>query len=275
MSAGRPIFEARVRRPVHLDGVEVLSGRFRGTAFARHWHDTLNFGIVEWGTNTYWHRGGDKAAGAGAVNLMNPGEIHDGRGDERGWVQHMFHVDPGEVEALSGELTGGPGRIPYFRRTVIEDADLAGRIHRAHVAADDHGEPLAGQSLFLDALAILIGRHGEGRNPAARVPPAGPRVRRMRDFIHTHVARRITLDDIARAGGLGRFHALRTFRDEVGLPPHAYLKQCRVNRAAALLARGVRPADAAADAGFADQSHLNRAFKAVYGITPGIYRQKQ
>ncbi len=39
-----------------------------------------------------------------------------------------------------------------------------------------------------------------------------------------------------------------------------------------LLSRGVPPAVAAAEAGFADQAHLTRWFRRYYGITPGAYR---
>lgn len=257
--------DVRVHRPGYLKGVELLSARFRGHAFARHWHETLNFGVVERGANFYWHRGSEKVAGAGAVNLMNPGEIHDGRGDD--WSQFMLHVEPDAVREVCAD------RLPYFRETVIEDAALAGLLRRTHAALRNDTDPLAGQSLFTAALAALVERHGGGGS--FRSAAADPRVRRMRAFIHDNLGDRISLDDIADVGGLGRFHALRTFRDAVGLPPHAYLRQCRVHRAAALLGRGVAPVEAAAVSGFADQSHLNRAFKTVYGMTPGAYLRKQ
>jgi AraC-like DNA-binding protein len=58
----------------------------------------------------------------------------------------------------------------------------------------------------------------------------------------------------------------------VGITPHAYLVQRRVRLARGLLAAGRTPAQAAAEAGFADQSHLTRAFLRQLGVTPGRYR---
>jgi len=73
--------------------------------------------------------------------------------------------------------------------------------------------------------------------------------------------------------GIGPYALLRAFRAETGLPPHAYLNQIRVRRARGLLDRGVAPARAAAEAGFADQAHLTRHFKRIVGVPPGAYQR--
>jgi AraC-like DNA-binding protein len=69
------------------------------------------------------------------------------------------------------------------------------------------------------------------------------------------------------------YSLVRAFAREWGVTPHAYLVQARVNRAAAMLRQGVSPATAAAESGFADQSHLNRHFLRHFGISPGVYRR--
>jgi AraC-like DNA-binding protein len=71
------------------------------------------------------------------------------------------------------------------------------------------------------------------------------------------------------------FALLRAFRDETGLPPHAYLNQLRVRRARRLLDGGLAPALVAVQAGFADQAHLTRHFKRVVGLPPGAYQRER
>jgi AraC-like DNA-binding protein len=70
---------------------------------------------------------------------------------------------------------------------------------------------------------------------------------------------------------MSRFQLLRAFALEIGLPPHAYRVQRRVVLARQWIARGVSLADAAAAAGFADQSHMTRAFVRLLGVTPANY----
>jgi AraC-like DNA-binding protein len=82
-----------------------------------------------------------------------------------------------------------------------------------------------------------------------------------------------SLADLAAESGVSRFQLLRGFAREVGTTPHAYLVQRKARLARRLLASGTTPAEAAAIAGFADQSHLTRAFVRHFGITPGSYRR--
>ncbi|NUP09742.1 MAG: helix-turn-helix domain-containing protein [Polyangiaceae bacterium] len=63
----------------------------------------------------------------------------------------------------------------------------------------------------------------------------------------------------------------RAFREQVGLPPHAYVTHRRVTLAQSPLARGLPQAEVAASVGFYDQSLLHRHFKRIVGLTPGAF----
>ena len=76
----------------------------------------------------------------------------------------------------------------------------------------------------------------------------------------------------AFAKGLARETYIRAFRRSVGVTPHAYRLAAMLNDARSLLRAQVPPAETAAAAGFADQSHLGRVFRRAFGITPAAYR---
>jgi AraC-like DNA-binding protein len=71
--------------------------------------------------------------------------------------------------------------------------------------------------------------------------------------------------------GLTESHFIRAFHHDFGLPPHAYHMRLRLAEASRLLARGQSVSTVAFDCGFADQSHLSRKFREVYGVAPGAW----
>ncbi len=77
--------------------------------------------------------------------------------------------------------------------------------------------------------------------------------------------------EIAREVGLSREGFIRKFAREIGMTPYAYRVAHRASRARAMLRRDCAPAEAAQNAGFADQSHLGRVFRRNFGTTPAAY----
>ena len=125
----------------------------------------------------------------------------------------------------------------------------------------------AGCALAAEGDLVILRAALQDRVLRAGVAPVARAVQMLRD----DPARAVTLAELAAMVGLTRFHFLRSFARETGLTPHAYQVQARLHLARRMIARGMPLADAAAEAGFADQSHLTRVFGRSYGMTPGAY----
>lgn len=82
------------------------------------------------------------------------------------------------------------------------------------------------------------------------------------------------IEDLAAKSGMTREAFTRRFAREFGIAPHAFRLVQRLNKARQDLQTGAAPASVAADHGFADQSHLGRHFRRVFGISPGTYRKR-
>jgi AraC-like DNA-binding protein len=79
---------------------------------------------------------------------------------------------------------------------------------------------------------------------------------------------RVAIGALCRELGCSGRHLSARFGAEVGMAPKAFSRVLRFERAAALLAEGAGPAQVSATCGFADQSHLNREFRALAGRSP-------
>ena len=72
--------------------------------------------------------------------------------------------------------------------------------------------------------------------------------------------------------GLTRFDLARQFKRLLGTSPYRYLIMRRLELARQLIHLDRPLAEVAYEAGFADQAHFSRAFKAAFGLTPARYR---
>jgi AraC-like DNA-binding protein len=192
--------------------------------------------------------------------------VHDGvphEGRARGW--RMLYLDT----ELVGGMAGEDAAVLEIARPAMRDPVLAGLVARAFARATDPGADRLG--VEEDLLRSLV--RAMRRTPRERPPRACPAVGRARQRLDDAPEAPVSLAELARLAGVSRFQLLRGFAREVGVTPHRYLVQRRVGLARRLLAKGEAPAAAALAAGFADQSHMSRAFVRQFGITPGRYRR--
>lgn len=259
-------------------GVETIRAHFKGHAYDPHDHDDILVGVTEQGVQQFQCRRRVHTSTPGRVILIEPGEVHDGRGPrDDGFTYAMLYLPyrpfaarMAEVGEL-GRASGASGGALGFRDTLSDDPDLGTVIRSAFLALHGREGRLA-RDLALDRLArALAGHAAVGASAGARRPQ---RVAALaRDALHARMAEDIGLEELAALAGVDRFRLNRAFRDSFGLSPHAYLVQLRLKAARRLLAVGQTPAAAAAEAGFADQSHLGRWFRRAYGMTPAAYRR--
>jgi AraC-like DNA-binding protein len=81
----------------------------------------------------------------------------------------------------------------------------------------------------------------------------------------------VPIGELAAELGWSRRHLAVRFREELGMSPKALARLLRFERATGRLRAGDDLADLALDAGYYDQAHFNRDFRAFAGTTPTEY----
>ena len=93
-------------------------------------------------------------------------------------------------------------------------------------------------------------------------------------YINTHYAERLTLEDMARLVYLSPAYFSRVFKQEVGESFTGYLNRVRIDHSRSLLRRKeLRLVDIALMVGFEDQSYFTKVFKKITGLSPLQYRE--
>jgi AraC-like DNA-binding protein len=261
-----------VRRPPRIPGIAVADFMSAGQ-LCRVVPDRVGTVLHLEGRSEWTMRGTQWASRPGTIDLKYPGEVYAERarrGRARFQVVLFDHALLDHARAALDRPPVAPkdnaidGRDPRVRALVA--------LHRSLL--DDDATPSVLEDSLCVALSALVeltsATHGAGFSASA----FSTAVTRARALLDERLTEAVTLDELAAHARLDKFRLCRAFRDEVGLPPHAYVTHRRISRSQELLARGLSQAEVAVRVGLYDQSQLHRHFKRILGMTPGEFARR-
>ena len=111
-------------------------------------------------------------------------------------------------------------------------------------------------------------------NPARpRAALAPHRVNAVTAYIEEHLAETVGVRRLAQVVNMSPFHFARMFKGALGVPPHAYITNSRMERAKHLLATSdLSLREVATTVGYQTQAHFTGVFHKHVGVTPRTYR---
>jgi AraC family transcriptional regulator len=185
----------------------------------------------------------------------------------------ILAVDPALLQQVGQDLVN-PDRIELIPRFMSHrDALIQGIF--ATIKAELLSSQIGGD-LLIDSLKTTLAIHLL-RNYCTLQPKlsrysrglSASTLRQIKEYIRSHLHQEIKLAELAAVAQISPYHFLRLFKQKMGVTPHQYILQQRVEQAKFLLCHTeLSLAEIALRVGFCDQSHLTRSFKRLVGITP-------
>ena len=154
-----------------------------------------------------------------------------------------------------------------------------------HIAAEVTREAMhqaVGGALYAEALSVQLAVHllrtyatCNFKTPAEPCRISNQEMKRLEDYVDSHLHGTVTLEDMAQALGMGVWTLNRHLRRTLNASAYAFVIERRLQRARQLLRAGdLSLKEVAAAAGFSDQAHMTRLFRAKLGMTPGTFRRQ-
>jgi AraC-like DNA-binding protein len=244
------------------------------TALPPHSHSAFQIGITTRDPGEYVCRGRSWHAPRGSIIVFPPEEVHSvGQIGARhtGDVSRLMYVEPERFLEIAREVVGPDAAMPSFENLVIEDAAFIAAFEAMHALCAT-GAPEVGKEACLRAvLGDLVTRFAATDSVDSRRERLKARVLGARDFIVSNYRENISLAQLAGIAHSSPYHFNRLFARHVGMPPHAFQNQVRVERSKTLILEGATIAQVATQTGFFDQSHFTRYFRRIVGVTPSSY----
>lgn len=241
-----------------------------------HMHAEYSLGIVDQGQTLFQHADGCELLTAGSVVLIEPGVWHAcNPAQATRWSYRMLYI---QADWLHAQL--GVAGLRFTRRTTHATDTrqllhaLCQQLETGHASTSPGTAPI-GREWTAQLLHLLSQPAiAEPLLTASQAPqPETAAVLHALEQWHQHPDTAPSVQTLAQAQGMSASRFIRHFKNATGVTPGAYRLNLRLNGARRLLAQGMPLAEAAHAMGFADQSHLQRAFKSHHALTPGRYAQ--
>ena len=226
----------------------------------------------------FWSEGRMRYArgfGAGTVNAIDLSE--DPRSRVRGPFDTLqFYLRKNALDELAYERGASP--VSALRSSPDATDPILGAMCGFLLSTPELAQT---NQLFVDQMALsLLTYFAEGYG-GMHIPPilsngglAPWQERRAKEIMHSRLAARLAIADIARECRLTPSYFAKAFRRTTGTSPHQYLTHIRVQEAKSLLLSSTLPlADIALIGGFGDQSYFTRVFTRSVGASPGAWRR--
>ncbi|WCN07707.1 AraC family transcriptional regulator [Marinomonas mediterranea] len=272
-----------------LPGLTLSEAKMPQVQFEAHFHLEFHIGLIEQGQLTQSIQGKKLPLTPRTVCIIPPGEVHDG----------VFNAKNLRVDGKENQYNLATFRVPnQLIQTAFEESELSNKgeqvegfirpalIERNNIAENfmqlkralipnNNASQLHKDVLWSNSISELLSQLHQA--PSLNYDYQGlsnNEFNIIQEYCYANLHRKIGIDELSTLIQLTRFQFIRRFQKRVGIAPHTWLTNLRLESAShKLLSTKTTITDISADVGFYDQSHFNRVFKRAYRVSPSQYRK--
>ncbi|EXU55938.1 bacterial regulatory helix-turn-helix s, AraC family protein [Acinetobacter baumannii 24845_10] len=251
--------------------VETRRSCFGRTCYKSHSHPTFSIGAIDEGNSVFQSSFGTAQKISAGTLVIVPAHVEHSCNPmpNQAWSYQMLHLDLAWLNQLYSEFQeqGLDLHIPQHKPLIIKDESLYEAFTEMNETLFDAQKLIfeKEQSLLHCLIHLLL--------PHFILEEIQKPQYLYKDFLNlidviSSSEGFISLEELAQRVGLSRYAIIRLLKANVGLTPHAFQINLKINQAREQLKQGVPLAELAVNLGFSDQSHFHKAFKAHTGVTP-------
>ncbi len=228
--------------------------------FYLHWHKAVEIILIKRGQVQIKNNDRTFTGKAGEIYIIHSTHLHSFQIGEDGGDYHCL-ILPDDIFS-SKDFFRAP--LPFMTTDAVckRIYDEAWEIYQQKPPY--YEEQMIGLILQLYARLAALG----GEQTAGDERSVSATVRRAMDYIESHYADKLAIEDIAAAVNVSRHHLCHIFKEVTGTTPAHYWQAIRCDEARKLLRRGASVAEAADACGFSSYPYFAKVYQKQFGINP-------
>ena len=247
----------------------------KGANVDYHYHEFCKLLMLRSGSGGYTVEGHRYALEAGDIVLIGSHCVHRPEFEQGSLYERVIlYISPNFLQqqstadcSLLDIFNGSQGHVLH-----LPNPDTFWTISDAleeELEHDAYGKAILCNGLLL-RLLISIARSLRDPNAHFSSPltPTDSRILEMLRYMDAHLTEEITIDTLAEAFFLSKYHMMRLFRQETGRSIHDYLQERRLLYARDLIRQGISATESCYQSGFRSYSAFTRAYAKHFGTTP-------
>ena len=266
------IYDAKFWKPDINEDIVLHKAHFNNYGFDKHVHEDYTIGLIYEGEMDGFVDGSKTPLNKSSIITINPDETHACQTrNKNGYKHYSIYLKPSFVKKLE-EQSFNKQEL-YFSSGIFQNEQLASKLIGI---LNQHEHNLSNKIDFeceiINTINTLFSRNSKAKEQTNFLAH-DKMIQRAKEFMNDNLHLDIALDDVSNELDISKYHFLRLFKQKTFLSPHTYLMLKRIEKAKQSLQKGESIINTAFMCGFNDQSHLNRRFKALVGVTPGNYKK--
>ena len=176
---------------------------------------------------------------------------------EPGYAEKIFGLDNIKINQHRGIYDKTAFELVTLLKNEIQHGNFSGKVF--------------GESLVVAFAIHLITNYSATRKSvfAPKGKLSAKQLKNVIEYCNEMKDKAISLEGMAEQACLSIFHFIRMFKRSLGITPHQYILQMKIEKAIQLLsARKMQLSEIAYSLGFSDPAHFSNAFKKVTGVSP-------
>ncbi|MEB3754787.1 AraC family transcriptional regulator [Acinetobacter sp. MD2(2019)] len=244
--------------------------------YQSHSHPTFSIGAIDEGESTFSSYFAQAQVIQKGSLVVIPAHVEHSCNPQAGqaWSYQMLHLDASWLSVLLDELQAENifEAIPQWQPYILQKPDLYKSFCQLNQLLFDSS------ALIIEKEQGLIEYLTQILFPYFRWQPTfKPRYgqsvfeRLVEQCVSAETF--IGLDDLAQSVGMSRYAVIRLFKKNIGITPHAFQLNLKIQQARQLLRQGQHISQIAHTLGFIDQSHFHKVFKQYVAVTPKQFQE--